>query len=325
MNDTYSWESPFHEGEQAIQSRLGIRDRIERQGQRAIRPYMTEQHQEFVTGLPFIVAGSVDGQGRPWASLLTGDPGFVRPLGDKRLRVASLPWELDPIAGAIREGADVGLLGIDMTNRRRNRFTGRVAMVEDDAFEMDVVQTSGACPKYIQMRTYAEPEGVAPTRSEAQTRLAGEAAAVVRESDVFFIASAYGSSEAAASQGADVSHRGGKKGFVRLDQDGMRLTYPEFVGNNQFNTLGNIMKNPKVGMVFPDLDGNRTVTLTGQARILWGGDELAAFEGALRMVEIRIETAYFIKGLYPFRMVFDRDEKGNLKTGSWEEVAQILG
>ncbi|QDE31260.1 hypothetical protein [Shewanella polaris] len=46
-------------------------------GQRAIRPYIPEQHREFYQQLPFIVAGSVNQQGWPWASMLSGYPGFI--------------------------------------------------------------------------------------------------------------------------------------------------------------------------------------------------------------------------------------------------------
>ena len=64
--------SPFHPGEQEIQARLGMRDEIEDIGQRFIRDHLPEQHQEFYANLPYLVVGSVDDAGRPWASLLAG-------------------------------------------------------------------------------------------------------------------------------------------------------------------------------------------------------------------------------------------------------------
>ena len=65
--------SPFHRGERAIQERLGVRDRIEKQGRRMIRDHMTEEHQAFFAQLPLLIAGSVDAHGRPWASALVGE------------------------------------------------------------------------------------------------------------------------------------------------------------------------------------------------------------------------------------------------------------
>ena len=69
--------SPFHRGEVEIQTRLGVRDKIEMIGRRIIRDRMPDEHRSFFAQLPFIVVGSVDAAGRPWASLLTGAPGFV--------------------------------------------------------------------------------------------------------------------------------------------------------------------------------------------------------------------------------------------------------
>ncbi|MBC7172908.1 MAG: flavin-nucleotide-binding protein, partial [Polyangiaceae bacterium] len=66
--------SPFHEGERAIQERLGVRDRMESIGSRVIRDFMPDQHRELFVKLPFLLVGALDGAGRPWASMLVGRP-----------------------------------------------------------------------------------------------------------------------------------------------------------------------------------------------------------------------------------------------------------
>ena len=66
--------SPFHRGELEIQARLGVRDRIEKLGRRLIRDHMPEEHREFFSALPFLLVGTVDAGGRPWASVLGGEP-----------------------------------------------------------------------------------------------------------------------------------------------------------------------------------------------------------------------------------------------------------
>ncbi len=70
--DTSRHDNPFHAGEQAVHERLGIRERMVALGQRVIRTAMPEQHQRFFEQLPFILVGSVDAAGRPWASTLVG-------------------------------------------------------------------------------------------------------------------------------------------------------------------------------------------------------------------------------------------------------------
>ncbi|MFT6779695.1 MAG: putative pyridoxine 5'-phosphate oxidase superfamily flavin-nucleotide-binding protein, partial [Paraglaciecola sp.] len=52
-------ESPFHEGEKIMQSKVGKRDAMESFGRRVIRSFMPEQHREFYQQLPFIVVGSI--------------------------------------------------------------------------------------------------------------------------------------------------------------------------------------------------------------------------------------------------------------------------
>src|SRR5471032_2236454 len=69
--------SPFHAGEQAIQSLAGVRDRMELRGRAVIRDYMPEQHRAFFAALPFMVVGMADQNGHPWATTLSGHPGFA--------------------------------------------------------------------------------------------------------------------------------------------------------------------------------------------------------------------------------------------------------
>ena len=67
--------SPFHAGEQRIQSLAGVRDRIELRGRAVIRDYMPEQHRAFFAALPFLVVGLADQNGHPWATTLCGPQG----------------------------------------------------------------------------------------------------------------------------------------------------------------------------------------------------------------------------------------------------------
>ena len=113
--------SPFHRGEQAVQERQGVRETMEAWGRKVIRGYLPEQHRAFYAELPFVVAAARDADARPWATILTGTPGFAAAPGRQTLAVGALPGEGDPLAGAFTNGADVGLLGIDFAARRQNR------------------------------------------------------------------------------------------------------------------------------------------------------------------------------------------------------------
>jgi uncharacterized protein len=66
------------------------------------------------------------------------------------------------------------------------------------------------------------------------------------------------------------------------------LVIPDYSGNRMFNTLGNIVVNPKAGLLFPDFERGRTLQLSGRATIDWDRD-CSGFPGAQRLVAFSIE------------------------------------
>jgi hypothetical protein len=173
-------DNPFHPGEQAVHDRLGIRERMVEVGQRVIRTAMPEQHQRFFEQLPFMLVGSVDSAGRPWASVLVGPPGFVQAPSATRLHLSARPIPGDPLAGALLPGAPLGLLGIELHTRRRNRVNGRVAAADAQGFSLEVEQSVGNCPQYIQGREFTWARDTAdqvPRAAEALAALDSKARA----------------------------------------------------------------------------------------------------------------------------------------------------
>ena len=124
-------QSPFHHGERKIQSRLGVRERMEDVGQRFIHDDMPDEHRQFYAQLPFLLIGSVDKSGRPWASVLVGRPGFVHSPDPKTLEIETRPIFGDPLADNLTTGSPVGILGIEYQTRRRNRMAGEIASVAE--------------------------------------------------------------------------------------------------------------------------------------------------------------------------------------------------
>ena len=80
-----------------------------------------------------------------------------------------------------------------------------------------------------------------------------------------------------AQRSVDVSHRGGKPGFVRIDGD--VLTIPDFAGNLHFNTLGNLLVNPRAGLLFIDFATGDLLQLSGTTGLVLDGDEVAELPG----------------------------------------------
>ena len=290
----------YHPGEIEVQERAGVRSMAERVGN-SIRPTIPPAVREFLGELPMVVVGSVGADGRVWASLLAGDPGFVRALDERTVRIDAAPLPGDPLAEALEgAGSEVGVLAIDLFTRRRVRLNGE-AESHPEGIYVRTHQVYVNCPKYIQAR---EPETGGPEPGLENGHilrsrwLTDEQRSLISEADTFFIASSH------PEGGTDASHRGGKPGFVRFLADAV-LEFPDYSGNTMFNTLGNIAVNPSAGLLFLDFEGGGTLQLTGEARIVWDTGRAARFAGAERVVEFRVQEAVELRGAVPLRWRFE--------------------
>jgi len=313
--------SPFHPGELAIQERLGVRERMDAQGRRVIRTYLTEQHRQFYPQLPFLVVGSVSPTGQIWASLLTGVPGFISSPDAHTLRVEATPPVGDPLAQILAEGLPLGLLGIELHTRRRNRLNGTVTALDSRGFTLSVGQSFGNCPMFIQARQFALTEAVhtpgLPRPIHPLTALTPAERALIAGADTLFIASTYLEAGAGGGRGADVSHRGGKPGFVHIADD-RTLVLPDFNGNHHFNTVGNLLLNPRAGLLFVDFARGDLLYLSGKAEVIWDAAAVSAYAGAERLIRFALESGVRVSGSLPLRWSAPQPSPFLESTGSWE-------
>lgn len=327
MRERAARRSPFHAGERALQERVGVRERMEEVGGHILRDFMPDQHRAMFAALPWMAVAGLDRTGHPRATALVGGRGFVSSPDPRALRVGALPAEGDPLEGCLEPGAPVGLLGIELATRRRNRMNGRVAAIDDRGFTVEVGQSFGNCKQYIQARDLdaaAPPAGGQRILDEAS--LGPATRARVERADTFFIATASRRAAEDAddpSQGVDVSHRGGRPGFVRIGRapgGAATLTWPDFPGNRLFNTLGNLAEEPRAALLFVDFEGGDLLEIRGRGEVIWGGPRLEAFEGAERLVELTVESARTIAAGFRLRGSAPRPAPELAWTGSWEAV-----
>ena len=317
--------SPWHAGEQQLQAHVGVAERMDALGRRVIRGEMPDQHRTFYQQLPFMLYGAVDADGNPWASILEGPPGFAQAPAPARLQVGSLPGSDDP--AQLHDGAAIGLLGIELHSRRRNRLNGRVGAVTASGFEVKVEQSFGNCPQYIQLRQFRSVPLADPATRSAQ-RLDGlddAAKAMIVGADTFFVASYV---DVDGQRSVDVSHRGGQAGFVQVE--GNRLTIPDFAGNLFFNTLGNLLINPRAGLLFIDFESGDLLHLSGRTQVILDGPQVEAFQGAERLWTVEVERVVRRPAALALRWRFDGLSPSSLLTGSWAQAnarlqAQALG
>jgi predicted pyridoxine 5'-phosphate oxidase superfamily flavin-nucleotide-binding protein len=295
----------FNEDEIRAQSLAG-----QRAGRPPIRPFMPDQHRSFFALLPYLFTATLDARGWPAASVLTGAPGFVQSPDPLTLDIAALPAADDPATPGFTVGAEVGLVGLDFTTRRRNRANGRLVDV-DQRLTVRVAQSFGNCAKYIQTRTPApHVAGAAPLESLAT--LDEDARTLIASADTFFVASR-ARAGLLGTGGLDMSHRGGRPGFVGMQDDALAI--PDFSGNRFYNTLGNLLGDPRAGLLFIDFATGDILQLQGRVTIDWHPSQGPA--GTERLWRLTIDRAWRRRRALPFTWTFDSYAPSTLATGIW--------
>ena len=320
-------KSQFHDDEYQVQTRLGVAEQVAQYGEDFIRQAMPEQHQKFFNELPMAILGVPDIDGYPWPVPVFGQPGFISANSEFELSVNGLPETRSLLNLQFESNQKVGLLGIQLETRRRNRMNGTLSAISKDSFSIEVDQSFGNCPQYIQSRSlrWKTPRFETPDLHDEMlsSSLSIREKALLQSANTFFIASRTHQFSADKRSGIDASHRGGKPGFVKVD--GQRLLFPDFSGNRFFNTLGNIESDSRVGLFFPDFATSDAVFIKGRAKIIWDGELVESFAGAERIVQVEVEQSVFISSYLP--LVGEvLDYSPSLKTtGTWQQVKEKQG
>ncbi|HDS1732040.1 pyridoxamine 5'-phosphate oxidase family protein [Pseudomonas putida] len=307
--------SPWHAGEKTLQEKVGVAERMEAFGQKVIRDYMPDQHRSFYHQLPCMVAASVDVLGRPWATLLEGPEGFVSSPDPRVLTIdTTLPAD-DPATPGLVAGQAVGLLGIELHTRRRNRINGQIRQAAEGQLQVRVEHSFGNCPQYIQLRDCTRVAEPAQARVDATT-LDATSVSMIQAADTFFVASYVEQGD--GQRAVDVSHRGGRPGFVKVE--GNRLIIPDYAGNLHFNTLGNLLVNPRAGLLFIDFSNGNVLQLCGCAEVLLDSPAIQDFEGAERLWTLEVEQVVWRPAAVSLRWAFKEYAPTSLMTGTWAEA-----
>jgi predicted pyridoxine 5'-phosphate oxidase superfamily flavin-nucleotide-binding protein len=273
----------FHEGELEVQRRAGVAANAEKIG-RSIHREIPEIARRFAEERRFIVVGAADADARVWATLLQGPEGFVSAPAEDRLQVAARPPAGDPLAEALARPVDVGTLLIDPATRRRMRLNGRASPAGDGGFIVETREVYANCQKYIRQREVRLPPPARAATSVVRSEsLTPEQAARLSGADTVFLATRH------PIAGADVSHRGGEPGFLRVANQ-RRVLVADYAGNMMFNSLGNVMAEGRAGLLLVDFATGRRLHLTGRATIDWDPTLVATFPAAARVLDLAIEA-----------------------------------
>jgi hypothetical protein len=271
----------FHAGELAVQRHAGVERQAARLSTMVERGELRAGVAAFLASASFAAITARDAAGRLWVSPLLGPPGFLVPTSPTRLLIGATPHAEDPLHG-LPADQPVGLIVMDFAARRRLRINGTLSTA-GAGLAIDVVQAYGNCPQYIQPRQVRPgPAGTVPQLIRRGDALDPVDIEQVQSADTFFLGTSH------AEYGSDASHRGGPPGFVRADASGLR--WPDFPGNNMFNSLGNLAVDPAAALLFVDFLGGRTLQLSGAADVRWDDAGERSVEFVVRDVVVTALT-----------------------------------
>lgn len=314
---------PWHEGEE----RMHRLTKVENQ-ENPNSPYLTPGAAQMLQRAPLLALGTVDGEGRPWATLWGGETPLAQPVAQSVVGIRTMvDSKYDPVVDVlyggcadgevIREqgvGRMVSALTIDLEKRRRVKLYGRMvagalgnigphndtespASVGQVQLVVKIEQSLGNCPKYINCKriypVLPEPKSISDT-----TPLPQEALGLIAKADTIFISSCDHDKD------MDMNIRGGPPGFVRVQSNNDSstvLVWPEYSGNNLYQTLGNLQTSPKAGLVFPDFETGDVLYVTGDTEILIGKEANALIPRSRIAVRLTLTGARFVQKGLPFR------------------------
>ncbi|MEG9430841.1 pyridoxamine 5'-phosphate oxidase family protein [Terriglobus sp. ADX1] len=269
--------SQYHSGEREAQRLAGEQDIADaREGM--VRPTIPRQVFEWLREQTLLAIATTDSAGHLWATVIPGKPGFLQP--DPNGTHLWIERTMPPaVLANLKNSGNIGLLAIDLNSRQRMRING-TATALPAGLHVSVQEAFFNCPKYITRRT-ALPSAINSETAEREgSQLLAEHLRLLSETDVLFLATTH------PERGLDVSHRGGDPGFVQLLPDG-RIRLPDYTGNSLFNSLGNILIDPRIAIAIPNLRTGTILEITGTATIEWNDlDENDSTGGTHRFVDI---------------------------------------
>lgn len=227
-----------------------------------------------------------------------GEP--VRPEGKDARMISGLSILLEErdrvkLFGTMMAGA----LQVDEAESDSAIETERTGRTGTAQLVFQVSQSLGNCPKYLNKKTITGCPTSRPRLVSDSPVLTKEAIDHVHAADIFFIASR-------GPEDMDCNHRGGPPGFVRVEpqqdkSDGSVLVWPEYSGNNLYQTLGNIMHDPSVGVVIPNFATGDVLYLSGHAEVLISRAAADVITKSKLAVRLRVKHARYVKEGLMFR------------------------
>jgi len=278
--------SVYHDGERYIQEQMEVRDKSDSRSS-MIYQEMPVVAAQFLESLNFAVLTFSNSKQELFSSVLSDFNSFITILNSKEIVMNLEKSSFIPSDILEEKNLNIGILGLEFENRMRIRVNGK-GKIKDNKLHLIIDNVYSNCPKYINDRKIiGKVDFFNNSIIHKYAILEKACKKIIEYSDTFFIASSY------ENKGADISHKGGKKGFLKI-LNPTELKFNDFPGNNMYNTLGNIHINPNISILIVDFVNNDILHINGQAKII---DSIEKDKKKLKVVikctDISIESNKF--------------------------------
>ena len=323
----------WHEGEVSMHKRTKVGLDFDN----PTTPFLAPRYGQWIQQYPLMAVGTLDDNDRPWCTVWGSDQlPIAQPVASSVMGVrTTVDASFDPVVQAIYQGKDDGEvfqadgkgrlmagLSIHLEERSRVKVAGQViagALTANESSNVDgapqhntnvgksgeiqlvvkIDQSLGNCPKYLNKK-HIVAHTPNPRLLSSSTHLSERAIDLVHKADLFFVASAH------EHEDMDCNHRGGPPGFIRVTEsedsdESSTIVWPEYSGNNLYQTLGNLESTPKAGLVIPDFETGDVLYVTGETKILIGTAASDIIAKSHLAVSLKITGAVFVGNGLPFR------------------------
>ena len=319
--------APWHEGE------IAFKERVHMGGyDNPTTPFLAARYANWIQQYPLMAIGTVDDNDRPWCTLWGSDQlPIAQPVAQSIMGVrTTVDASFDPVVQAIYQGKDDGEvfraegrgrlmsgLSIHLEERARVKLAGQIiagALTANESLDdsdagvgksgelqlvVNIDQSLGNCPKYINKK-HIIAHTPSPRLSSSSPHLSQKAIDVVHQADLLFIASVH------KHEDMDCNIRGGPQGFIRVlqpddEDEPSTIVWPEYSGNNLYQTLGNLESTPQAGLVIPNFETGDVLYVTGTTETLVGAAAGKVIAKSNLAVSLKITSAIFVENGLPFR------------------------
>ncbi|KAF7117914.1 hypothetical protein CNMCM5793_007245 [Aspergillus hiratsukae] len=271
---------PWHDGERKMHTLLQVPFT-----DNPTVPYLYPGAAFMVQRSPLMALGTIDQEGRPWATVWGGEAGFAAPTSRSTVDINTpVDSRYDPVAEL--------LLG-DSTNKNLASAEIPAKPVSGLAIDLENPMNLAEIAKVKEKEEWR-----ACLCSSREVSLPPAAVELLNRVDSLFVASIHGTAD------MDINVRGGPPGFVRLASNGPSgsvFVYPEYSGNRLYQTLGNFQTTPLAGYVFPDFDTGNALYVTGRTQVLIGKDAAALLPRSNLAVKVTVTSARYVEKSLAFR------------------------